>query len=170
MQQDVISVEAAIAITGRSRSTWWRRMAKGEATRVADDARGRAMLLWADVLPQVAAPLAAEDAALVLLADAGNPEAQNDLGAVFLSAAQPKAALYWWQQAAQQAHPDAMQWLGHCYLHGQGVPADEHLSLMWLVKAAAHGHVVAQGLVNGLLRVQLSAVKNDRAVQHLAER
>jgi len=170
MQQDVISVEAAIAITGRSRSTWWRRMAKGEATRVADDARGRAMLLWAEVLPQVCMPLAPDEAALALLADAGNFDAQNDLGVAFLTAGQPKAALYWLQQATQQNHPDAMQWLGHCYLQGLGVVQDEHLGLMWLAKAAAHGHVVAQGLVDGLLRVQLRAVNNDRAVQHLEER
>jgi hypothetical protein len=155
MQQAVISVEAAIAITGRSRSTWWRRMAKGEATRVADDARGRAMLLWAEVLPQLCVPLAPDDAALVLQADAGNLDAQNDLGLIFLTAAQPKAALYWFNLAAAQNHPDAMQWLGHCYLCGRGVPQDEHLGLMWLAKAAAHGHVIAQGLMNGLMRVEL---------------
>lgn len=155
MQPAVISVEAAIAITGRSRSTWWRRMAKGEATRVADDTRGRAMLLWSEVLPQLCAPLSPEDAALVLPADAGLADAQNDLGMVFLAAGQHKAAVYWFELAAAQAHPDAMQWLGHCYLNGLGVPPDDHLALMWLAKAAAHGHGVAQGLLRGLVKQPL---------------
>jgi TPR repeat protein len=157
MQPQIISVEAAIHITERSRSTWWRRMSKGEVTRVADDARGRAMLQWVEVLPQLCVPLTPDDAALALLADTGNAEAQNDLGQLFLTAGKPKAAVYWFELAAAQHHPDAMQWLGHCHLYSQGVPQDDHLGLMWLAKAAAHGHVIAQELMNGLMRVELRA-------------
>src|SRR3990167_7818279 len=83
MSENVISVEAAIAITERSRSTWWRRIAKGEITRVADDARGRAMLLWSEVVPQICVPMEPVDLTFVLRADAGDAAAQNDIGQFF---------------------------------------------------------------------------------------
>lgn len=147
---NVISVEAAIAITERSRSTWWRRIAKGEITRVADDARGRAMLLWSEVLPQICVPMEPIDLAVVLRADAGDAAAQCDIGQFFSIAGKHKIALYWLQQAAQQDYPDAMQWLGRCYISGDGVPKDENLGIMWIAKAAAHDHVIAQTQIKGL--------------------
>ncbi len=150
MSIDHISLESAIALTELSRRTWWRYVAEGRVSRVVDDARGRAMLLWADVLPLLCAQLDAPEQALVLLADAGDTAAQNDLGQIFFAAQKLKTALYWWQQAAKKDHADAMQWLGHCYLTGQGVPPDDYLGLMWIAKAAAHGHVIAQAQVRGL--------------------
>lgn len=156
-----ISLESAIALTGLSRRTWWRHIAEGQVNRVADDARGRAMLAWADVLPRLSAPLDAPEQALVLLADAGDASAQNDLGQIFFAQAQFKAAGYWWQQAAKKGHADAMQWLGHCYLTGQGVMPDEYLALMWIARAAAHGHVIAQAQMRGLWPKRKSAAMAD---------
>ena len=150
MSVNVISVEAAIAITERSRSTWWRRIAKGEITRVADDARGRAMLLWSEVVPQICVPMEPVDLTFVLRADAGDAAAQNDIGQFFSIAGKYKIALYWLQQAAQQDHPDAMQWLGRCYISGDGVPKNDNLGIMWIAKAAAHDHVIAQTQIKGL--------------------
>lgn len=150
MSVNVISVEAAIAITERSRSTWWRRIAKGEITRVADDARGRAMLLWSEVVPQICVPMEPVDLTFVLRADAGDAAAQNDIGQFFSIAGKHKIALYWLQQAAQQDHPDAMQWLGRCYISGDGVPKNDNLGIMWIAKAAAHDHVIAQTQIKGL--------------------
>lgn len=150
MSVNVISVEAAIAITERSRSTWWRRIAKGEITRVADDAHGRAMLLWTDVAPQICVPMAPVDLAVVLRADAGDAAAQSDIGQFFSIAGKHKIALYWLQQAAQQDYPDAMQWLGRCYISGDGVPKNDNLGIMWIAKAAAHDHVIAQTQITGL--------------------
>jgi TPR repeat protein len=37
-----------------------------------------------------------------------------------------------------------MQLLGMCYMGGKGVPRDEHLSVMWIARAAAQGHAIAQ--------------------------
>ena len=147
-----LSIDSASAITGLSRRTWWRRVTAAEVTRVADDARGRAMLLWDDVEPYMGVAMAPQDKQLACLADAGDAGAQNDMGQFFLIAGKPKAAFYWFQLAAQQNQPDAMQWLGHCYIHGQGAPQDDNLGMMWLAKAAAHGHVIAQGQMKGLLR------------------
>jgi TPR repeat protein len=140
----VISVDTAVALTDLSRSTWWRRIAKGDITRVADDVRGRAMLLWAEVAPKVSIGLTPEDEHLVLAADAGNAQAQSDLGQLCFLADKPRAAFYWFGQAAQQTNPDAMQWLGYCHINGKGVSKDENLGLMWLTKAVAHGHAIAQ--------------------------
>lgn len=147
-----ISVESAIALTDLSRRTWWRRISDGQVSRVADDARGRAMLAWSDVQPHICVPMGADELALVLRADAGDAEAQNDLGQLFLNAGKHKAAHYWFGQAAQQDNADAMQWLGFCYVTGSGVAKDDHLGIMWLAKAAAHGHVIAQAQIDGLLR------------------
>lgn len=143
MNRNEISVEATIAITERSRSTWWRRIAKGEVTRMADDPGGRTMLLWSEVAPLVCIPMGEEDIAMVLLADAGEASAQNDIGQYFSNAGKHDVAMYWIRKAVEQNHPDAMQWLGHCHLSGAGVARDDYLGIMWIAKAAAHGHAIA---------------------------
>lgn len=147
----VISLDTACAITSMSKSTWWRRIAKGDFTRVADDARGRAMLLWSEVAPHTCITVAPEDQPHIMLADTGQAEAQDDMGQLFLLAEKYQAAFYWFGLAAQQNNADAMQWLGHCYINGKGVSEDENLGIMWLAKAAALGHVIAQGQMKGLI-------------------
>ncbi len=147
----VISLNTACAITEISKNTWWRRIAKGDVTRVEKDARGRAMILWSEVEPHICAPLAPEDKPMILRAGAGDAEAQDTLGQLFLVAEKYQAAFYWFQQAAQQNNADAMQWLGHCYINGKGTPQDENTGIMWMAKAAAMGHVLAQALTKGLI-------------------
>lgn len=127
---EAISVDAAIVVTERSRRTWWRRISEGAVRRVEDDERGRAMLSWDAVVPHICIPMTIEDLAFVLRADAGDAEAQNDIGQLFSIAGKHEAALYWLQQATQQGHSDAMQWLGRCYLNGEGVPKEEYLGVM----------------------------------------
>ncbi len=108
------------------------------------------MLSWDDVSRYLCTPISPEDLPRLLRADSGDAEAQNDIGQFFSTGGQNKAAIYWLQQAAQQDHADAMQWLGRCYVSGEGVPKDDNLGLMWIAKAAAHGHVIAQAQMNGL--------------------
>lgn len=151
MNTTTISIDTASAITGLSRRTWWRRISAGDVTRVTDDNRGRAMLLWSEVAPHVCAPIEPEDQPFFLQADAGDAGAQGDIGQLFLMSKKYQAAFYWFGQAAQQNHPDAMQWLGHCYINGKGVSENENLGIMWLAKAAALGHVIAQGQMKGLI-------------------
>lgn len=159
----VISLDTACAITGMSKSTCWRRIAKGDFTRVADDARGRAMLLWSEVAPHTCVKVAPEDQPLVMLADTGQAEAQDDMGQLFLLAKKYQAALYWFGLAAQQNNADAMQWLGHFYVNGKGVPQDENLGIMWLAKAAALGHVIAQGQMKELIGCAISSASASGA-------
>jgi len=92
-------------------------------------------------------------------------EAQDDIGQLFLISEKYQAAIHWFEQAAQKNNPDAMQWLGHCYINGKGVPQDENLGMMWTAKAAALGHVIARGQMKGLIGHALgSQFKNPNGV------
>ena len=102
------------------------------------------MLSWEQVAPLVCIPMTSEDLAFLFRADASDADAQNDIGQLFSTAGKDEAALYWIQQAAQQKNPDAMQWLGSCYLSGKGVQKDDYLAVMWIAKAASYGHVIAK--------------------------
>nr|WP_176704829.1 SEL1-like repeat protein [Pseudomonas sp.]QBM91755.1 sel1 repeat protein [Pseudomonas sp.] len=145
-----ISLEAVIAITERSKRTWWRRIAEQKVHRLAKDAGGRTILLFDDIVRDLCIRLDDEAKALLFLADAGHAEAQNEVGQLFLAAEKPEAAVYWLSAAAEQGYADAMQLLGGCYAAGQGVPKDLNLSLMWIAKAAAGGHVIALSQIAGL--------------------
>lgn len=63
-------------------------------------------------------------------------------------------AVYWFQQAAHQTHPAAMNMLGRCYENGWGASVDYALAAVWYRRAAEHGsdwglynyaHVLANG-------------------------
>ena len=153
---DTLSLDASIAITGISRSTLWRRVTDGSIGRGDKDGRSRAMLALGDVLALVEVKLSAEDRAMLLRADAGDADAQADMGALFYVAGAHKAALYWLQEAAAQDNADAMQWLATAYAAGSGgggsvIPQDANLAIMWLAKAAALGHSIARYQMEGLL-------------------
>ena len=115
---DTLSLDASVAITGMSRSTLWRRVTDGTIGRGDKDGRSRAMLALDDVLGLVDVVLSAEDIAMLLRADAGDADAQADMGALFYVAGAHKAALYWLNEAAAQNNAEAMQWLGTAYASG----------------------------------------------------
>jgi TPR repeat protein len=102
------------------------------------------MLLWSEVAPLICIPMDAVDHAMVLSADAGEAAAQCDVGQLFSNAGKHDIALYWIRKAAEQEYPDAMQWLGRCYLSGDGIAKDDNLGIMWIAKAAAFGHSIAR--------------------------
>lgn len=143
-----ISLDTAMVVTGISKRTLWRRLTDGVIARMANDARGRAMLAVEDLLPLLRVPIEPEGCELLIRADRGDVHAQNDLALLFLEADQPAIALHWLSVAAESGQPDvsadAMHNLALLYIEGSGVPRDENLGLMWLAKAAAHGHVIAR--------------------------
>ena len=139
-----LSLATAAAITECSKRTWWRRIEQGTIKRVAPVSTNQARVLFSDVIPLISIPITLEDMQFILRADAGDADAQNDVGQLFSIAGKPEAALYWLEQAARQCHPDAMQFLGRCYAAGEGVPLDESLGIMWIAKAAAFGHTIAK--------------------------
>ena len=61
------------------------------------------------------------------------------------------AAMHFHTQAAGQGEADAMHWLGMLHAAGLCEGDGQALALMWVAKAAAHGHVIAQRQLAGLL-------------------
>jgi uncharacterized protein len=147
-----ISIQAVMAMTGRSQRTWWRRIEAGAVRKLRPDARGRARIALEDVVRQTGYALTAEDTALLVQADAGDAEAQADMGEMFLSTGQPHAGRYWLELAAEQGHANAMQCLARCYLAGDGAPKEENMAIRWLAEAAARGHVIAAAQMLALRR------------------
>jgi predicted DNA-binding transcriptional regulator AlpA len=147
-----LSLTTAIAITDISESTWWRRIKQGAIQRANTIVGKHTRLHLSDVLPNISIPVNKQDIEFILLADTGNADAQNDVGQMFSIAGKAESAIYWLQQAASQGNPDAMQWLGQCYARGEGVSLDENLSMMWLAKSAALGHVIAKSQMDAILK------------------
>ena len=152
-----ISLDAVAALTGMGRSTLWRKAADGVLAKGDKDARGRATLALSDVLGLIrdstGVPFSDDDVAVLLQADAGDAEAQADIGALLCvhAGGGREAALYWLRAAAEQGSAEAMQWLGTAHAAG-GTERDEQLAVMWIAKAAALGHPIAKRQLEGLLQ------------------
>ena len=76
-----------MALTGRSRRTWWRRIEAGAVTKLPPDARGRTMLAFGEVRAAIALVLDDQEADAIVRADAGQASAQAQVGAMFALAA-----------------------------------------------------------------------------------
>jgi hypothetical protein len=147
----LISIASAITLTEWSESTFRRRIADGTLTRYVEPGpSGRAMVDLDAIQSHACIPLNEDDGSLIQDADSGNASAQNDLALLFLANSKPRAAIYWLELAAKQDYPDAMHWLGRCHIDGNGVLQNENLGMMWLAKAAAHGHAISQAQVQAM--------------------
>lgn len=145
-----ISLDTATLVTGVSKRTLWRRLGDGKISRLENDARGRAMLALADLVPMLCVSVDPGDYELLSEADAGDADAQNDLGQLFLDANRPDIALHWIQLAVEQDHADAIHHLSKMYIRGVGLEKDATKGLIWLAKAASLGHPIAQQQVAAL--------------------
>ena len=153
----LITLDSAMKITGLSRRTLWRRLANDDASPTRARRGGGsssnsrvARISLNCILPDLQIKLANGDESLVRAADAGEAEAQNDLALMLLAANNPDLGVLWLQDAAEQSYPDAMHWLGRCYIAGEGLRRDEALGLSWLGRAAAGGHVLSGELLQTL--------------------
>jgi len=81
------------------------------------------------------------------MAEAGDAEAQNAVGALYNHGLgverDDAAAVHWYQLAADQSFPTAMRNLANMYLTGHGVPFDKDQAELWYQKAAEAGDPVA---------------------------
>lgn len=90
-------------------------------------------------------------------AEAGDPDAQNGLGAMFYTGEavsrdaagnimdyDPVTAAGWFFRAAEQGHAGAQFNLGLLYLHGEGVGQDAAKAREWFIKSAEQGNADAQ--------------------------
>ena len=131
------------------------------------DERGRALVAWDAVRPALALRLDEAEVELLVRADQGDARAQAEVGALFALAALRDAkaaapsnlgggsampALHFLTRAAEQGEADAMHWLGLLHAAGLGESGDgDALALMWVARAAAHGHAIAARQLAGLL-------------------
>jgi uncharacterized protein len=84
---------------------------------------------------------------LLKRAEAGNPDAQNQLG-VFYSEGRGVPQNYleakdWFKKAADQGHADAQVNLGTLYSLGQGATFSDQMALFWFQKAAEQRNALA---------------------------
>lgn len=84
-------------------------------------------------------------------AQAGNPDAQYNLGRFFLDGKgvvkDPKQAVEWFRTAAEQNLAKAQYTLGHCYDNGVGVEKDPKQAVEWYRKAAKQGDYFGQNAI-----------------------
>ncbi len=87
------------------------------------------------------------------LAEAGNADAQYDLGSMYSDGhgvpRDPREAKAWWEKAANQGQTDAEFSLGFLLLYGAGegdtaIAADPAAGLPWIEKAGSQGSLAAQ--------------------------
>lgn len=93
---------------------------------------------------------AGDEFALLVAADRGDSEAQNDLALLCLEQQRADVAVYWFNLAAPQGDADAMHHLSRLYQQGNGVERCESTAMLWLAKAAGAGHAIAQAQMAGI--------------------
>ena len=176
-----ISLHTAAILTGRSVRTWQRRIEERLVPRLGDGVRAlvpfEAVQQSMEGMPGEAANAwSAQDVQTLVRADQGEALAQAQMGSQFallaLRGAAPatppapghdagRIAHYFLERAAEQAQADAMHWLGLLYAAGLGPAGDASdadadtsnnaMALMWIAKAAAHGHAIARQQLAALL-------------------
>ncbi|CAA9892017.1 Sel1 repeat-containing protein [Candidatus Methylobacter favarea] len=139
-----ITIQTAASLTQCSTRTIRRRLAAGLLkNKGGDEDSGKQTVCFESIQADIPFALNPDDIELIKSADSGDPDAQNDLGLLFLENEQSKTAVHWLELAAGQNVSDAMQLLGDCYLQGKGRPKDNNLAIMWIAKAASMGHSIA---------------------------
>lgn len=147
-----ITLSTASSMTGLSKRTLWRRVTDGQFHLQGDASLGdHARVLLEEILPLSRLDLEPEDFALLLDADAGQPEAQCDLALEFLIQKMPTEAVHWFKAAARQHYPEAVHQLGRCHIAGTGVAPDEAHGIALITQAASLGHSTAKYLAHYLM-------------------
>ena len=86
--------------------------------------------------------------AIIAKAEAGNPEAQNDLGLCFVTGwgvgKDFSKAVEWFTKAAEQGSAKAQANLGVCFEKGWGVEKSLTKAIEWYLKAAEQGFAQAK--------------------------
>lgn len=144
----LVSMDAAISLINRSERTLWRMASDGLILKEIQN--GTAMLALDSLKPYFCIPFTDEDDEILDAAIDGDAPSQTDVALIFLSQGKPEQAIYWLNLAVQQNFPDAMNFLGRCYIEGNGVDKNEQTGIIWITKAAALGHVISKSQIKGL--------------------
>jgi hypothetical protein len=148
-----VSLATAAALTGLSDRTLRRWIADGTLHR-GDGAR--TMIELDELARHIRLDLDEDTRAIIQAADLGDADASNSLALLFLASHQPGRAAPWLALAADKGHADAMHWLARCHFQGLGAAQNGALGVMWLAKAAAHGHCISAQQLTALVRVPLA--------------
>ena len=104
---------------------------------------------------------------LKMLAEQGDPEAQNKLGILYVSGKGVRQdydqAAKWLQKAAMQGHVIAQHNLGVLYTSGTGIPRNYEAAGAWFKKAAEQGYAKSQYRL-GMLYAEGKIYKNTLKV------
>lgn len=166
-----ISLHTAAILTGRSLRTWQRRIEDGLVPRLGDGTRAQVPFAVVQQAMEEPPSWGAEDVQTLVDADQGDALAQAENGGPICVAGlawrgctnfsvgggggqhHTRIARYFLERAAEQGEADAMHWLGLLYAARLGKPGEDNpaLALMWIAKAAAHGHVIAREQLAALL-------------------
>ncbi|SHF87777.1 hypothetical protein SAMN02745117_02760 [Lampropedia hyalina DSM 16112] len=154
-----IGLCSAAVLTGRSERTWRRRVNEG-LTGGVGEVGGPLLVPVEAVRPLLAVALQDDEVEMLVRADQGDALAQAEIGALFAMNALQAAgqndlaphakggcvapAFHFLAQAAEQHKADAMHWQGMLHAAGLGKGDGKALAMMWIAKAAAHGHQIAQ--------------------------
>lgn len=152
-----IGLCSAAVLTGRSERTWRRRVNEG-LTGGVGEVGGPLLVPVEAVRPLLAVALQDDEVEMLVRADQGDALAQAEIGALFaMNALQNSTAInspgggtiimpafHFLNLAAAQGEADAMHWLGMLHAAGLGEGDGKALAMMWIAKAAAHGHRIAQ--------------------------
>jgi TPR repeat protein len=91
------------------------------------------------------------DSALLAKANAGDVEAQHDLGNMYYFGSEVRRdyaqAALWYRKAAEQGDPDSQFRIGGFYHFGFGVPKDDAQAFVWMKKAAEQQHADAENFL-----------------------
>ncbi len=96
--------------------------------------------------------LDADDVHRLRAADAGDPDAANDVALLLLAAGRQAQALPWLEAAAAGGCTDAMHWLGRRAIDA----GDQRGGIAWLSRSASAGHRVSAELLDSLLKRPVS--------------
>lgn len=144
----MISLSTAAYITGMTKRTLWRHISNGKLFAHSSLVHGdKTMVSLSNIVSNACLPLEPDDYIVILDADQGKAVAQCDLALMLLAVHRSVDAVHWLDKSAKQGYPDAMCFLGRCYLAGDGVSHDLDAGLMWLSHASAKGHRLAQALI-----------------------
>lgn len=109
-----------------------------------------------------------------LLADQGDPRAQNSLGRMYLkgqgTGRDYKAAMKWFRRAAALGVADAQFNLGEIYLREFGVDQDLVEAARWYTRAAEQGHIGAQFTLAVLYMIGRGVSRNQQKAAYWFER
>ena len=156
--------QMAAVLLNKNDRTLRRWCSDGILTVACMDAQGRTMFDIDAILALCGEIKSADDETceLISAADQGNAEAQNDLGTLLLQAGMQVSAFSLFKMAADQDYPDAMHFLYQCHQRGMGTEANDALAMMWLSKAAAHGHNIAQLQLTSIQKLAEQALQNTK--------